>query len=86
MTWSFQGTGLVGFLVAKGAAPVGRDKPKDAYDIVWLLENWPGGPEAAAATVRAIRLLERDDVSELMGRLVTEFSALDLSDPARSSA
>jgi len=25
--------------VAKTAALVGRDKPKDAYDIVWLLET-----------------------------------------------
>ena len=38
---SFRVTGIVGFLVAKVRALVGRDKPKDAYDIVWLLEAWP---------------------------------------------
>lgn len=45
-------TGPVAFLVAKSQALVGpsaRDKPKDAYDIVWLIESWPGGPSAAAA-------------------------------------
>lgn len=45
-------TGPVAFLVAKSQALVGataRDKPKDAYDIVWLIESWPGGPAAAAA-------------------------------------
>lgn len=42
-------TGPLGFLVAKSAALQGRDKPKDAYDIVWLLESWPGGPASAAA-------------------------------------
>lgn len=45
-------TGPVAFLVAKSQALVGanaRDKPKDAYDIVWLIESWPGGPASAAA-------------------------------------
>ena len=42
-------TGPVAFLVAKVNALRGRDKPKDAYDIVWLIESWPGGPGAAAA-------------------------------------
>ena len=39
-------TGPLGFLVAKSQAligPTSRDKPKDAYDIVWLIESWPGG-------------------------------------------
>jgi hypothetical protein len=46
-------TGPLAFLVAKAQALVGptaRDKPKDAYDIVWLIESWPGGPTEAART------------------------------------
>ena len=43
-------TGPIAFLVAKLDARIQRDKPKDAYDIVWLIENWPGGPVAAAAS------------------------------------
>jgi hypothetical protein len=46
---SLQVTGPVAFLAAKALALVGRDKPKDAYDLVWLIESWPDGPAAAAA-------------------------------------
>ncbi len=41
-------TGPVAFLVAKAQALAERDKAKDAYDIVWLIESWPEGPTAAA--------------------------------------
>lgn len=41
-------TGPLAFLVAKVQALVGRDKAKDAYDIVWLIESWQGGPAEAA--------------------------------------
>lgn len=81
-TWSFRVTGLVGFLVAKTAALVGRDKPKDAYDIVWLLENWHGGPEGAAATIRESGLMGRRDVIESMRRLETEFAGPDFLGPS----
>jgi len=46
-------TGPVAFLVAKIDAVRDRDKPKDAYDIVWLIESWPGGPAAAAEAFSA---------------------------------
>ena len=81
-TWTFRVTGLTGFLVAKTAALVGRDKPKDAYDIVWLLENWPDGAEGAAATVNDSGLLQRTDVIRSLRRLKTEFSETDRLGPA----
>ncbi len=81
-TWRFRVTGLGGFLVAKVAALVGRDKPKDAYDIVWLLESWEGGPEGAAAAVLASGMMERDDVRTAMARLATEFSSPDSLGPS----
>jgi hypothetical protein len=71
---SFRVTGIVGFLVAKVRALVGRDKPKDAYDIVWLLEAWPGGPEGAADAVRESATFERDDVQAALARLAVEFA------------
>jgi hypothetical protein len=44
--------GLAGFLLAKIAAAYSRRKPKDWYDIAFvLLHNDVGGPEAAAAAV-----------------------------------
>lgn len=42
-------TGPLAFLIAKDDALRNRDKYKDAYDIIWLIENWPGGPEGAAS-------------------------------------
>jgi len=55
--WSVQVkvTGLAGFLMAKTAAAAGRQKPKDWYDIAFvLLHNKAGGPSEAADRVRAI--------------------------------
>lgn len=44
--------GLAGFLMAKTAAAQSRQKPKDWYDIAFvLLHNDVGGPEAAAQVV-----------------------------------
>jgi len=48
-------TGLAGFLLAKCAAANARRKPKDWYDIAFvLLHNDSGGPEAAARQVREL--------------------------------
>jgi Nucleotidyl transferase AbiEii toxin, Type IV TA system len=45
-------SGIAGFLLAKCAAAHSRRKPKDWYDIAYvLLHNDAGGPEAAAAVV-----------------------------------
>jgi hypothetical protein len=74
VTWTFRVTGMVGFLVAKTSALVLRDKPKDAYDIVWLIEAWENGPLGAAGAVRASAALERGDVREALARLATEFA------------
>ena len=73
--FTFRVTGLLGFLAAKIAALTGRDKPKDAYDIVWILENWPGGPAAAAAAIRESPAFDRPDASRMISRLFEEFSS-----------
>jgi Nucleotidyl transferase AbiEii toxin, Type IV TA system len=43
------------FLVMKSYALAGRDKPKDAYDICFCLDNSPGGIEALARAWRERR-------------------------------
>ena len=61
-------TGLAGFLLAKSAAARSRRKPKDWYDIAFvLLHNDAGGPEQAAQAV----------LSQFAGDLVTVRAALD---------
>jgi len=74
MKWTFRVTGIVGFLVAKTSALVLRDKPKDAYDIVWLLEAWAGGPVGAAGALRASGAFEREEIRDALSRLATEFT------------
>ncbi|MFA6286774.1 MAG: nucleotidyl transferase AbiEii/AbiGii toxin family protein [Opitutaceae bacterium] len=44
---------LPDFLVMKCHALAGRDKPKDAYDIVYCLDNVPGGNDPIATVWRA---------------------------------
>lgn len=44
--------GMVPFLVMKAAAMRDRDKPKDAYDIVFCLKQYPGGVDALAEHIR----------------------------------
>ena len=83
--FSFRVTGLVAFLVAKTAALVGRDKPKDAYDIVWIIENWDGGPVGAASAVRASAVLGREDVRAALSLLSEKFSRPDELGPSTYS-
>jgi hypothetical protein len=80
--FTFRVTGLLGFLVAKTAALTGRDKPKDAYDIVWIIENWPGGPAAAATALRDSPAFHRSDAAQMVDRLFEEFSSLDRLGPS----
>jgi hypothetical protein len=76
-TFEFRVTGVLGFLVAKIGALVGRDKPKDAYDIVWLIENFEDGPAGAAAAIARSSAFGRPEVGAALERLFGEFSETD---------
>lgn len=79
--FEFRVTGPIAFLVAKLDALVQRDKPKDAYDIVWLIENWPEGPAAAAANF-AQRATFNDVTAASLRRLGDLFGNVDQVGPA----
>jgi hypothetical protein len=81
-TFDFRVTGVLGFLVAKIGALVGRDKPKDAYDIVWIIENWDGGPQGAAAAIAASPAVGRPEVAAALDRLAAEFADTDCLGPS----
>ncbi len=73
-------TGPVAFLVAKSQALLGttaRDKPKDAYDIVWLIESWPGGPSAAARAFSERPAFGRPDVASALSAIQDAFASTD---------
>ena len=46
---------LVGFVCLKALAYDDRHERKDAHDIVYCIEHWRGGPEAAAEPFRSAR-------------------------------
>lgn len=70
-------TGPLAFLTAKIDALRGRDKPKDAYDMVWLIESWPGGPAAAAAAFAKRPAYHRPEVAAALESISGAFAATD---------
>jgi len=84
-TLDLQVTGPLAFLVAKHQALLGRKKAKDAYDIVWLIESWPGGATAAAAAFSQRPAFTTPTVQESLKKLARDFASTD-SIGARSYA
>lgn len=74
-------TGPLAFLVAKNDALHGRDKPKDAYDIVWLIESWPGGPAAAAKSFAQRPAYHRPEVAAALEALSASFATRESIGP-----
>lgn len=77
-------TGLAGYLLAKTAAARSRRLPKDWYDVAYvLIHNDEGGPEAAAAIVRA-RFGEElvGEVRTALDDLVANFADPDAQGPS----
>ncbi len=70
-------TGIAAFLAAKAAALRGRDKAKDAYDVVWLLEAWPSGPTGAARAVGASSIAGHPDLAGAFDVLEDQFRDID---------
>lgn len=67
--------GPAAYLASKADALRGRNKPKDAYDIVWLLECWHGGQRGLADVIRAGPIA--DELAPTLGVLREEFSTVD---------
>lgn len=68
-------TGLAGFLLAKAAAAHARRKPKDWYDLAFvLLHNDAGGPSAAAVAVQDRFGIELDAAHTALDDLLANFA------------
>lgn len=66
------------YLAAKADALRRRTKNKDAYDVVWMAESWPGGQSALAAEIRRTESLVRDaEFQAALEILKEEFSTID---------
>lgn len=64
--FEFPVTGPSGFLAAKVAALSGRQKDKDAYDLVWLLDAWSGGPAGLADEIAETTAREHPEAIRTM--------------------
>lgn len=70
--------GVVPFLVMKGMA-LGRGKPKDAYDIEYVIRNYPGGIAVIIELFK--RDLDNKLVQEGLGRIRAKFESPEHTGP-----
>jgi len=70
----------VPFLVMKGIALAGRHKEKDAYDVFYLIRNYPGGARALADEFRPH--LGHNIVQEGLEHIANAFRSVDSPGPA----
>jgi hypothetical protein len=86
--YEFPVAGLASWLSLKTDAIMRRDKPKDAYDVVWLIDAL--GPEEAAKRVAMSPLLAGDLAADVLGqfsRLITDqFRDIEAAGPAMYSS
>lgn len=68
LTYEFPVAGVASWLCLKSDAIMRRDKAKDAYDVVWVIDAL--GPDAASATVAASPLLAGPFADEVRAQLM----------------
>ena len=66
---------IADFLIMKAYALANRDKPKDAYDLCFCLDHYPGGRKELAANWKM--RTGKKDVSKAMEILREKFAAID---------
>lgn len=74
-TASFKVAGIVPFLVMKGMAMYERMKEKDAYDIYYCVEHFPGGVEGLAAEFKSF--IKNKLVIEGLGKIRNKFASVE---------
>jgi len=74
-TASFKVAGIVPFLVMKGMAMYERMKEKDAYDIFYCVEHFPGGVEGLAAEFKSF--IKNKLVIEGLGKIKSKFASVE---------
>lgn len=72
---SFKVAGIVPFLVMKGMAMYDRMKEKDAYDIFYCVEHYPGGIQKLAEEFKPH--LKTKLVIEGLGKIKSKFSSVE---------
>ena len=80
-TVQIQIAGLAPFVMLKAAAYLDRRDPKDVYDLLFVLRNWPGGPKEAAAAIAASPIAAEDLLVDSLARLAGDFSSANHAGP-----
>lgn len=75
---------IADFLVMKAYALAGRDKPKDAYDICYCLDNVPGGVDAMARAWREWR--DDEVIVGAIAHLREKFASVESYGPMQVAA
>jgi hypothetical protein len=70
-------------LALKGFAIAKRNKDKDAYDIVWLLNAWPDGPVGAARDARKSPIVAYPNAVAGLAQLRQAFQSENHEGPMR---
>lgn len=70
----FRVANLAPFVALKADAYLDRRKPKDAYDLVYVLRWWPGGPGAAAVAVAASPVATDPFLASAVSQVAGDFS------------
>lgn len=73
----FQVANLTPFVALKADAYLDRRKAKDAYDLVYVLRWWQGGPRAAAAAVTSSPVAGEPFVTSAISRVLSDFGTPD---------
>jgi len=77
----FRVASIADFLIMKSYALANRDKPKDAYDICFCLDNYPGGRKKLAANWK--KRADKKDVNKAIEILKEKFAAVDSYGPGQ---
>ena len=77
----FRVASIADFLIMKSYALANRDKPKDAYDICFCLDNYPGGREKLAANWK--KRSGKKDVISAVQILKEKFASVDSYGPGQ---
>ena len=86
LQFEFHVAGPLSWLASKVDALERRDKAKDAYDIVWLCECWPGGQVELAAEIRASKVFDHPKAKNALRRLKADFVDRDQVGPKQYAA
>ncbi|MDZ4169690.1 MAG: nucleotidyl transferase AbiEii/AbiGii toxin family protein [Coriobacteriia bacterium] len=73
----FQVANLTPFVALKADAYLDRRKAKDAYDLVYVLRWWQGGPAAAAAAFASSPVADEPFVVSAISRVLSDFASPD---------